>query len=83
MQNEDDSLWSARPPDAPSAKTPSSSPRRTSPRRWSELSGVLQAQAALATASSTDRQNLTKYLTIAKLKLENAIAVIRSNEPRN
>jgi ParB family chromosome partitioning protein len=48
-----------------------------------ELSGVLQTQAALAGASSSERQNLTKYLTIAKLKLENAIAVIRSNEPRN
>jgi len=31
---------------------------------------------------NTDRQNLAKYLTIAKLKLENAIAVIRSMEPR-
>ncbi len=48
-----------------------------------ELSDVLQAQAALAGASSSERQNLAKYLTIAKLKLENAIAVIRASEPRN
>jgi hypothetical protein len=27
-----------------------------------------------------DRANLAKYLTIAKLKLENAIAMIRSGE---
>ena len=26
----------------------------------------------------TDRQNLAKYLTIAKLRLENAITVVRS-----
>ena len=48
-----------------------------------ELSDVLRAQEAFAGASSSERQNLAKYLTIAKLKLENAIAVIRSNEPRN
>ena len=29
-----------------------------------------------------DRQNFAKYLTIAKLKLENAIAVVRAGEPR-
>jgi ParB family chromosome partitioning protein len=48
-----------------------------------ELSDVLQAQAALSGATPSDRQNLTKYLTIAKLKLENAIAVIRAMEPRD
>ncbi len=47
-----------------------------------ELSSVLRMQDALTSASDTDRQNLAKYLTIAKLKLENAIAVIRSMEPR-
>jgi ParB family transcriptional regulator, chromosome partitioning protein len=30
---------------------------------------------------SVDRANLAKYLTIAKLKLENAIALVRSDEP--
>jgi ParB family transcriptional regulator, chromosome partitioning protein len=29
----------------------------------------------------TDRANLAKYLTIAKLKLENAIAIVRSDNP--
>jgi hypothetical protein len=28
----------------------------------------------------TDRSNLAKYLTINKLKLENAIALVRSGE---
>jgi len=31
---------------------------------------------------SVDRANLAKYLTIAKLKLENAIALVRSDEPQ-
>lgn len=48
-----------------------------------ELSSILRSQATLTSASTTDRQNLAKYLTIAKLKLENAIAVIRATEPRN
>jgi ParB family chromosome partitioning protein len=47
-----------------------------------ELSSILRSQSALTSASTTDRQNLAKYLTIAKLKLENAIAVIHASEPR-
>jgi hypothetical protein len=47
-----------------------------------ELSAALRAQDALRGASDNDRQNFAKYLTIAKLKLENAIAVVRSGEPR-
>lgn len=42
-----------------------------------ELSAILQSQAALAEIDSTDRQNLAKYLTIAKLRLENAINQVR------
>jgi ParB family transcriptional regulator, chromosome partitioning protein len=48
-----------------------------------QLSLLLRSQDALAEASDTDRQNLAKYLTITKLKLENAIAVVRSSEPRS
>jgi ParB family chromosome partitioning protein len=48
-----------------------------------ELSAALRAQDALRGASDNDRQNFAKYLTIAKLKLENAIAVVRSGEPRS
>ena len=47
-----------------------------------DLSSILRSQSALTSASDTDRHNLAKYLTIAKLKLENAIAVIRAQEPR-
>ncbi len=48
-----------------------------------ELSSALRAQDALRGATDSDRQNFAKYLTIAKLKLENAIAVVRSGEPRS
>jgi ParB/RepB/Spo0J family partition protein len=43
-----------------------------------ELVSVLQAPDVVRSIGEVDRGNLAKYLTIAKLKLENAIAVIRS-----
>jgi len=45
-----------------------------------ELLGVLRAPAVLSSIGEVDRANLAKYLTIAKLKLENAIAMVRSGE---
>jgi ParB family chromosome partitioning protein len=48
-----------------------------------ELVGVLRAPEVIGTIPDTDRANLAKYLTIAKLKLENAIAAVRSGELRD
>ena len=48
-----------------------------------DLSVVIREQEALRGATTTDRQNFAKYLTIAKLKLENAIAVVRSGDPKS
>jgi ParB family transcriptional regulator, chromosome partitioning protein len=45
-----------------------------------ELVGVLRAPDVVASIPEIDRANLAKYLTIAKLKLENAIAMVRSGE---
>ena len=45
-----------------------------------ELVGVLRAPDVVRSLPDIDRANLAKYLTIAKLKLENAIAVVRSGE---
>ena len=45
-----------------------------------ELLGVIRSQDVLDAIGPTDRANLAKYLTIAKLRLENAIAVIRSGD---
>ena len=42
-----------------------------------ELVAALLGPEALATASSAERQRFAKYLTINKIKLENAIAVVR------
>jgi ParB family transcriptional regulator, chromosome partitioning protein len=42
---------------------------------------VLRARDVVRDISSVDRANLAKYLMIAKLRLENAIAVVRSEGP--
>jgi hypothetical protein len=42
------------------------------------LMDVLRAPDVVRGIGSIDRANLAKYLTIAKLRLENAIAVVRS-----
>jgi ParB family chromosome partitioning protein len=42
------------------------------------LMDVLRAPDVVSGIGSVDRANLAKYLTIAKLRLENAIAVVRS-----
>lgn len=43
-----------------------------------QLAEVLGSAEVLGQISETDRSNLAKYLTIAKLRLENAIIVVRS-----
>jgi ParB family chromosome partitioning protein len=48
-----------------------------------ELVTALLEGPALAEASSADRQLFTKYLTINKIKLENAIAVVRVGSGRD
>jgi hypothetical protein len=45
-----------------------------------ELSEALRSRSVLAGASSSERQSFAKYLTLAKIKLENAIAVVRSGD---
>ncbi len=46
-----------------------------------ELAGVLSGSETLSQIGDIDRANLAKYLTIAKLRLENAITVVRSGKP--
>ena len=45
-----------------------------------ELVGVLREPDAIRSIGDVDRDNLAKYLTISKLRLENAIALVRSGE---
>ncbi len=47
-----------------------------------DLVSVLRAPEALGQMSEIDRTNLAKYLTITKLRLENAIALLRTLDTR-
>ena len=47
------------------------------------LVGVLRSPDAVASITEIDRVNLAKYLTIAKLRLENAIAIVRTGDIRD
>ena len=47
-----------------------------------ELVESLATDAALGEASSSERQLFAKHLTLAKIKLENAIAVVRAGDTR-
>lgn len=48
-----------------------------------ELAEALIWDDTLSDASVMERQQFAKYLTVAKIKLENAIAVVRSGGPRD
>lgn len=48
-----------------------------------ELIGVIRSPDVLGSIAEVDRTNLAKYLLIAKLRLENAIAMVRSGETRD
>jgi ParB family chromosome partitioning protein len=52
-------------------------------RAINELALALQTDRGLAEASGAERQQFAKYLTIAKIKLENAITVVRSGDRRS
>ncbi len=45
-----------------------------------DLVSVLRAPEVMRSIADVDRANLAKYLTITKLKLENAIAVVRTGD---
>ena len=47
------------------------------------LVDVLRSPEAVASITEVDRANLAKYLTIAKLRLENAIAIVRTGDLRD
>jgi ParB-like chromosome segregation protein Spo0J len=74
----DEDGWS--PPPAPVELTDDSlvNARHQLAEAVEDLVGVLRSPEVVRSLPETDRSNLAKYLTIHKLKLENAIALVRS-----
>jgi ParB family chromosome partitioning protein len=79
--NEAEAAWTGRRHDLTAASLRDDS-LVTAKRQLSEavetLLDVLRAPDVVSGIGAVDRANLAKYLTIAKLRLENAIAVVRS-----
>ena len=70
-------------PAADLATTRWSTPSSSWPRRSRSWSTSCAARTSRGSIGAIDRANLAKYLTIAKLRLENAIAMVRSDDARS
>jgi ParB family chromosome partitioning protein len=76
-----DPLASHRRPSGPVSDDALIAAKQTLADALDQLADVLASPALIGEIRDVDRQNLAKYLTIAKLRLENAITVVRSGRP--
>jgi ParB family transcriptional regulator, chromosome partitioning protein len=74
------SAWSGSRPVAPLREDSLLDAKQGLADSLEELFGVLRQKDVLESIGEVDRANLAKYLTIAKLRLENAIALVRSGD---
>src|SRR3954468_21898113 len=80
-QEEAEFVAAAAPHDAPAGDNALVTAKASLSGALEDLAAVLGPQA-ISHIDATDRQNLAKYLTIAKLRLENAIAALRIAESK-
>jgi ParB family transcriptional regulator, chromosome partitioning protein len=74
------SAWSGARPVAPLGEDSLLDAKQGLADSLEEFFGVLRQKDVLESIGDVDRANLAKYLMIAKLRLENAIAMVRSGE---
>ena len=81
-EDERDELWTAAdlPPAVEVSDDSLVNAKQTLVDAVDGLVGVLSSAEVRESIGATDRANLAKYLTIAKLRLENAIALVRSDD---
>ncbi len=81
--DEAEAAWTGRRSDSPTPLTDDSlvTAKKQLAEAVDELLDVLRAADVVREIGQVDRANLAKYLTIAKLRLENAIALVRSDNP--
>jgi ParB family chromosome partitioning protein len=79
MSDEAEAAWTGRGRDVASLRDDSLvAAKQNLSEAVEELLDILRAPDVVGGIAAVDRANLAKYLTIAKLRLENAIAVVRS-----
>ena len=81
-ESERDAMWTSHETPPPRAISDDSlvNAKQSLVDAVDELVGVLGNAEVRGSIGATDRANLAKYLTIAKLRLENAIALVRSDD---
>jgi ParB/RepB/Spo0J family partition protein len=81
-EDERDELWTAaeQPPTVEVSDDSLVNAKQSLADAVDGLVGVLSSAELRESIGATDRANLAKYLTIAKLRLENAIALVRSDD---
>jgi ParB family chromosome partitioning protein len=78
LTQEDGAVEPREPRAAPAGDNALVSAKQNLNEALEQLADILGASQTLHEIGETDRANLAKYLTIAKLRLENAITVVRS-----
>jgi ParB family chromosome partitioning protein len=73
--------WAAARPSAPITDDSLMDAKQGLADAVETLVALLRSPELRGAIPATDRANLAKYLTIAKLKLENAIAIVRTDNP--
>jgi ParB family transcriptional regulator, chromosome partitioning protein len=78
---EDAAVVEPRPMKGPPREDSLVSAKQSLGEALDQLASLLAAEGVLGEIGDTDKQNLAKYLTIAKIRLENVIAAIRAGQP--
>ena len=73
-------LWGAKPSSATHDDDSLVEAKRRFAEAVEDLIGVIRDPEVLDAIGQTDRANLAKYLTIARIRLDNAIAVVRTGD---
>ncbi len=77
----DEDGWATHTPPVDVSEDSLVSAKREFADALEDLVAVLRTPEVVGGIPDVDRANLAKYLTIAKLRLENAIAIVRSGSP--
>ena len=80
LERDAESAWTGRPRQAQLTDDSLVTAKQQLAEALEDFVGVLRSPEVVDSMGEIDRANLAKYLTIAKLRLENAIAIVRRTE---
>jgi ParB family chromosome partitioning protein len=80
VERDAESAWTGRPRQAELTDESLVAAKQQLAEALEDFVDVLRSSDVVESMGEIDRANLAKYLTIAKLRLENAIAIVRRNE---